>query len=388
MSTVVVGCDVNNSRDHEVQNTVCKALEKAGHKVEKLPVDSNEFATYDWGERGRNPRGKIGVYIIADGIFSIADRYNNSGGFKYAYFIIRGDLGRPRMKTRKDFETRPIGADGDCTGICNKLRGKSFVEINKIVKKKCWVVFGRNGKEMADELIKAMGGDTSTSSSSSSKSNSASSSGSTIKEALKKATSKWDGDVEIRLIGDTVHVNKIKDPTTTKLVINENDNALYDNINVTDINPGTINHLTCTYKNYDLTLKDDLLIKRFGKIKKKIACPSSIKSLKEAEAFLQREFNKIRRNDGRSVECKLVGDTKWREGVWVRVFLPSYFIDDYMYISKCSHDEDANGPWTASLTLVDYPPSFGADNSSSNSDKSSSKSKSKSKTKSKSSGNK
>ena len=152
MSTVVVGCDVNNSRDHEVQNTVCKALEKAGHKVEKLPVDSNEFATYDWGERGRNPRGKIGVYIIADGIFSIADRYNNSGGFKYAYFIIRGDLGRPRMKTRKDFETRPIGADGDCTGICNKLRGKSFVEINKIVKKKCWVVFGRNGKEMADEL--------------------------------------------------------------------------------------------------------------------------------------------------------------------------------------------------------------------------------------------
>ena len=352
MATVVVGCDLNNGNDHKVQNTVCKALEKQGHKVEKLPVDSNEFATYDWGERGRNPRGKIGVYIIADGIYSIADRYSNSGGFKYAYFIIRGDLGRPRMKTRKDFETRPIGADPDCKGICAKIQGKSFPEINKIVKKKCWV-------------------------------------GSTIKEALKKATSKWDGDVEIRLIGDTVHVNKIKDPTTTKLVINENDNALYDNITVTDINPGTINHLTCTYKNYDLTLKDDLLIKRFGKIKKKIACPSSIKSLKEAEAFLQREFNKIRRNDGRSVECKLVGDTKWREGVWVRVFLPSYFIDDYMYISKCSHDEDANGPWTASLTLVDYPPSFGADTSSSNSDKSSSKSKkSKSKTKSKSSGNK
>ena len=56
-----------------------------------------------------------------------------------------------------------------------------------------------------------------------------------------------------------------------------------------------------------------------------------------------------------------------------------------MYISKCSHDEDANGPWTASLTLVDYPPSFGADTSSKSS---SSKSKTKSKTKSKSSGNK
>jgi len=382
LSTVVVGCDVNQGNDSQVQNTVCKALEKQGHTVEKLAIKPGPFAAYDWGEKG-NPRGKIGVYIIADGIFSIADRFANPAGFKYVYFIIRGDLvDRPRMRTRKDFETRPIGADADCTGVCSKIKGKTFTQMNEIVKKKCYIVFGTDAQEMADELIKAMGGDTSSSSSKSKEST-----GSSIKEALKKAVSKWDGEVEIRLVGDTVYVNKIKDPTTTKLVINEYDNALYDNVNVTDVNPGTINHLTCTYKKYELTLKDDLLIKRFGKIKKKIACPSNIKSLKEAEAFLQREFNKIRRNDGRSVECKVVGDTKWREGVWVRVYLPSYFIDDYMYVSKCSHDEDGNGPWTASLTLVDYPPSFGGDTSSSKSS-SKSKSKSKSKTKSKSSGDK
>lgn len=386
MSTVVVGCDKNQSNDSKVQNTVCKALEKQGHKVEKLTIGPGYFANYDWGKTG-NPKGKIGVFLIADGITAIADHFDNPNGFKYVYFIIRGDLGRPKMDSRKDFENNPIGKDwhGDCTSkSCNKLAGKNYTQMNEICKSKCHMVFGTTADEMASEVIKAMGGETSDSSS-----ESKSSTGSTIKEALKKAVSKWDGDVEIRLIEDTVYVNKIKDPTTTNLVINENDNALYNNINVTDINPGTINHLTCTYKNYDLTLKDDLLIKRFGKIEKKITCPSSIKSLKEAEAFLQREFNKIRRNDGRSVECKVVGDTKWREGVWVRVFLPSYFIDDYMYISKCSHDEDGNGPWTGSLTLVDYPPSFGADNSSSNSDKSSSKSeKSKSETESESSGDK
>jgi len=363
MSTVVVGCDTNNGNDHKVQNAVCKALEKQGHKVEKLTIGPGYFANYDWRKHGKNPSGKIGVYIIADGIFSIADHYNNSNGFKYCYFIIRGDLGRARMKTRKDFETRPIGADADCTGICNQIKGKTFPEMNKICKKRCHIVFGTNGEEMANELIKAMGGEVDSSSSS----KSSGSTGSSIKEALKKAVSKWDGEVEIRLVGDTVHVNKIPNPTSTNLVINEYDNALYDNVNVTDVNPGTINHLTCTYKKYELTLKDDLLIKRFGKIKKKIACPSNIKSLKEAEAFLQREFNKIRRNDGRSVECKVVGNTKWREGVWVRVYLPSYFIDDYMYVSKCSHDEDGNGPWTASLTLVDYPPSFGGDTSSTSS---------------------
>ena len=361
MSTVVVGCDVNNSRDHEVQNTVCKALEKAGHKVEKLPVDSNEFATYDWGERGRNPKGKIGVYIIADGIYSIADRYNNSGGFKYAYFIIRGDLGRPRMKTRKDFETRPIGADPDCTGICARIRGKSFPEINKIVKKKCWVVFGRNGNEMASELIKAMGGDLSTSSSSSkSKSKSTGSTGSTIKEALKKAVSKWDGEVEINLRGDTVYVNKIKDPTSTKLVLNEYDNIIYDSISATDVIPTTVNTLILNYKSYELKLTDNTLIKRFGVVKQTIKAPNTVKSLDDAKKYLNREWNKIRRNNGRQVELKVNGDMKWQTGKWVRTFIPSLFIDDYMYISKTSHEEDGTSNWTVSLTLVDYPPSFGA----------------------------
>ena len=357
MSTVVVGCDENNSNDHKVQDTVAKALEKQGHKVEKLAIDAGPFADYSYSKKAK---GKIGVYIIADGIFSIADLTFGSTNFKYAYFIIRGDLGRPRMKTRKDFETRPIGRDSDCTSICDKIAGKSFSEMNKICKKKCQIVFGTTAKEMANELIKAMGGDTS-SSSSSSKSSKTSSSGSTIKEALKKAVSKWDGEVEINLRGDTVYVNKIKNPTSTTLVINEYDNAVYDNINVTDVNPGTINHLTVTYKKYDLTLKDDTLIKRFGKIKKKIACPSTVKSLSEAEDFLQREFNKIRRDDGRSVELKVVGNSKWRTGKWVRVFLPSYFIDDYMYIVKSSDDEDGSNNWNTSLTLVDYPPSFGAD---------------------------
>ena len=52
---------------------------------------------------------------------------------------------------------------------------------------------------------------------------------------------------------------------------------------------------------------------------------------------------------------------KWQTGKWARVFIPSLFIDDYMYISKVSHEEDGTSNWTVSLTLVDYPPSFGAE---------------------------
>jgi hypothetical protein len=31
-----------------------------------------------------------------------------------------------------------------------------------------------------------------------------------------------------------------------------------------------------------------------------------------------------------------------------------------MYITKTSHEEDGTGNWLTGLTLVDYPPSFGA----------------------------
>lgn len=360
MSYVVVGCDVNQGNDSEVQNTVAKALEKQGHTVEKLAIKPGPFAAYDWGENGKNPRGKIGVYIIADGIFSIADRYNNPNGFKYVYFIIRGDLvDRPRMRTRKDFETRPIGADGDCTGICEKIRGKTFVEIDKIVQKRCRVLFGANAKEMADELIKAMGGETSE------KKSKSSDTGSSIKESLKKAVKKWDGEVEIRLVGDTVYVNKIPDPTSTKLTLSENDNVLYDSVTVNDVAPDTINTLILTYKGYELKLTDSSLINRFGKITKKITAPSSVKSLDVAKQHLNREWNKIRRNNGRQVELKVPGDPKWQSGKWVHVFLPSFFINDYMYITKISSDEDGTGNWSINLCLVDYPPSFTSEEASS-----------------------
>ena len=45
-------------------------------------------------------------------------------------------------------------------------------------------------------------------------------------------------------------------------------------------------------------------------------------------------------------------------GKWCRVYLPSFNIDDYMYIIKVSQEDD-DGNWVCSLALVDYPPSLG-----------------------------
>ena len=58
------------------------------------------------------------------------------------------------------------------------------------------------------------------------------------------------------------------------------------------------------------------------------------------------------------MECQTVGSNVWKNGEWVKVYLPSFNINGYMYISRVSQAMDS-GDWTSNLTLVDYPPGWG-----------------------------
>lgn len=350
MSTIVLGCDINSSNDKKCQDTIAKILEKAGHTVEKLAIGPGKFSSYDWGKNGKKPKGKIGVFLIASGITAIADHYDNPNGFKYVYFGIRGDLKLPRLSTMEEFKKSPIHKDkhGDCTSkSCNKLNGKTYPQMNEITKNKCIAVFGTTCKELGENILKEMGGDASSSSSSNSSS--------TIKEALCEVLYGWNSDVECYLKDDTIYINRIPDPTTAKLRLVEDENVLYESINVTDINPDIVNKLIVKWKGYQFTLKDDARIKRFGEIKKTIT--SNAKNEKTAIAFAYREWNKLLKNSGRQLNCKVDGDPKWKIGQWVRVYIPSFELDGYMYIIRCSHTDDSD--WNTSLTLVDYPPDLG-----------------------------
>ena len=364
MSTVVLGCDDNDGKNAEWQNTVAKALEDAGHTVEKLPIDPTPFGQYSYGEAGYNPRGKIGVYIMADSLVSVADLAFGGTSFKYAYFIIRMDLNKPRMSQPEHFNTSPIGRDGDCTSVCDHLAGKTYAQMNEICKDKCQCTWGRNPKEGAENLIKTMGGEVA-SSSSTSKSN-----GSSIKSAIKQVLYGWNGDVECYLKDDTIHIHKIRDPTSAKLKLIEDVNVFLDSISVTDIDPNTPNKLIVKWKNNSFIIKDAARIKRFGEVSKTIK--SSNKTEKDAVAFAYHEWNKLLKNDGRKLECKVDGAPKWRIGQWVRVYIPSFDLNGYMYLTKVSHDDD--GKWKTNLTLEDYPPDLGEKPSENSSKKASSSS--------------
>lgn len=360
MANIILGCDLNKaSEDKKTQKTIAKKLEKAGHKVELAPIGPGP--TQNLMGKKKN-KGKVVVMLVngAD-LQTYKDFYvGMTKGYyhtKYAYFGLEGWISPETCscKGAKTAKLRKAHDDHSSASFTADIVGMTTEQVMEKYKSKIAYACGSSVEELGNNLVNVIGGG-STSSSKSSEST-----GGSIKEALKKAVSKWDGDVEIRLVEDTVYVHKIKDPTSTKLQISEYDNALYDNITVTDVNPGTVNHLTLKYDNYDLTLQDKNLIKRFGKISQTINADKTVKDLKTAKSFLNREWNKIRRDDGRQVECKVQGSLSYKPGLWVRVFLPSYFIDDYMYITKVSNDEDGTNNWTTNLTLVDYPPSFGVE---------------------------
>ena len=144
--TFVIGLDKNASpsADHAFQNGVARVLQKAGHTVEKLARDPNEFAKYSY--YNSSAKNKIGIYIIAAGTYSIADYYygatKTGHTFKYAYFGIRADLGlRPRNQS--EFDSSRIGADADCPAwLCAKIKGMTFPEMNNKLKDRVNIVWG------------------------------------------------------------------------------------------------------------------------------------------------------------------------------------------------------------------------------------------------------
>jgi len=359
MADIIMGCDRNKpSQDKKNMKTIAKLLEKAGHEVKILSVGPGNLQEE---MRKKSSKGKVAVFLVngAD-LQTYKDFYKGMApkGYyhtKYCYFGCQGYLNKRTMTCQgtKTVKLKKAHDDDSSKSFTADIVGLTTAEVMEKYKSRISYACGSSVQELGNNLVQVIGGGTNTSGSSKE------SSGSSIKEALKKAVAPWDGDVEIRIVGDTVYVNKIPDPATATLEITEYDNAIYDSITVTDINKNTVNSLSLTYKNQILNIKDSTLIKRFGTISKKITAPKTVKSLSQAKTHLRREWNKIRREDGRSVECKVPGSTKWKSGRWVRVYLPSYFIDDYMYITKTSDSEDSNGDWTTNVTLVDYPPSFG-----------------------------
>ena len=92
-----------------------------------------------------------------------------------------------------------------------------------------------------------------------------------------------------------------------------------------------------------------------------------IDNYEDALAFANTEWNKIKRDNGHTLECQTIGSPNWRTGEWCKVYMPSFDIDDYMYITITSQSSEG-GEWGTNLTLKDYPPGWGKEDLTENTD--------------------
>ena len=389
--TVVLGCDDNGVNDAAFMNAVKSKLESAGYTVEPLGIAPGPFANYSYSS---SAQGKYGVYLMADSIVSIADYSGatggaNSGGrsFKMAVFGIRTDV-IPKLKG-DGFSKYPIRPDGDCTSVCDKIANHTYPEIEEICKQDTRIVSGSTGEEMGDAVVAALGGKTT---------EEGGSSASTIKDAIKEVMSAWDGEVEAYVRDMKMYIHKIKLPEEDcKLVLSEGLNIESRSISVKDYCPNNTNKLVVHWQGgEDIIIQDNTRIERFGEKVKEVDAIKRVltdnaesdktkndtnnttatstdtkeeskdkgyeevpaETYEEALEYARLEWNRCKREDCHEIELSTTGGDEWQQGRWVRVYIPSFNIDGYYYISRVSENEGTND-WKASLSLVEYPPSFG-----------------------------
>ena len=358
MSDYWVCCDNIDGNENSRINALCEALKKNGHNATNGGVGPNTIQSHGLTSASK---GQIGVFIVggSDAGMYVDFRDGLKRGYyhyKYMWVVFASETATTdKWITCNGLANTPLvrAHDDNYSGSNIESVGssaKSFFDANK---EYIGYACGKKGCSFDDVIQNflngANAGDT----------NSDSSSGSTIKSAICDVMYNWDGEAELFIRDETVYIHKIKSPLKAELSLIEGENIHLNSITINDYNPSTVNYLTCIFEDYELTIQDESRIKRFGKVPSEVSIGEDVKNLEDAKEFLQREWNKLQRDNDHSLECTVRGNSKWQVGEWCRVYLPTFNLDGFMYIINMSQDDSASDKWNCKLTLVDYPPSFG-----------------------------
>ena len=411
MTNYVVGCDNIDGKEQSYIDTISQILEEAGNTIEKRPVGPGYVQGY--GKTSASS-GKTAVFIVGgsdggtyqDFVYGIGTQgyyHYDLCWFAFTSWIGNSWITEDGLKNTPLVRAHDDNFSTDVSGFVGKTAVQYFSENSQYIK----MAYGDTPEEVAKMILN--GGEDS---------DDEGSSASTIKEALKELLSYWDGDVECRVEGDTCYVRKIPTPNEEEaLQLRLGENILVDAITIHDYYPDTTNFLTVTWANGDpIVFRNEKLISRFGEKSEEVEATKKVtvttteevpvdstdtttedltdtstdtsedtstdastedtttetetktttkteevpvETYEEALEFAENYWHKILRDDGHSLECKIIGTPAWKQGMWVKVYLPIYDLDDFMYISKINHSSAEGDVWTSSLTLVDYPPGFG-----------------------------
>ena len=410
MGSYYVCADNIDGKENSYINALCDALKKKGHTAVNGGIGPNTVQSHGLSS---SANGQIGVFIVggSDAGMYVDFRDGVKRGY-YKYKMMWAVFASNTATTDKWITCNGLANtplvrawDDNYSGGSIESVGqtaKAYFDANKEYIRYACGKLGCSFEDVIQNFLAGggMGNDN----------DGGETSASSIKDAIKEVMSFWDGEVECYVREDTMYIHKIKEPQgNTELLLAEGINIASDSITITDYNPDTVNFLTVHWPGgEDIVLRDEKLIERFGEkpleldaVKKvvsentdttstSIATTATtdtdtestdtdintdeteetstastttyeevpVDTYEEALSFANVEWAKIKRDDGHTVECKTVGSENWEVGQWCRVYVPSFDLDQYMYISRVSQSEADSG-WDCNLGLTDYPPSLG-----------------------------
>lgn len=368
-----ISSDKINKKEHSYMNSLAKALKERGHTVKVGVVDPN--GTQHFGTK-TSSKGWVGVHIqggcaletFSDLCYGVKRGYYH---YDYIYCLGSSEFTNNKHISSKVMNEKHTYTEPDVASMKKYTYGKTPNEINEYWKKQGQVCYNDKWQGCID-FICGEGG-----SNESSKNNTASTTIMNYKDMLKDLTKIWDGEVEIKIENDTVNINKINTKPTT--LAKEGVNIITGSLNLSDYNNNTVNTLICKYDNdkKQIVIRDEYLLNRFGEVtstvkaidiveekidkKKTKQVKKSITKYDEALDFAKKEWNKLKRDDGHTIELKVVGDYRFRVGEYCEVYIPRFNESINMCISKVSHSLSSNSEWETNLNLVDYTPSLKKD---------------------------
>lgn len=267
MAEYYVCSDNIDGKENSRIEALCKALEKNGHTAHNGGVGPNTIQSH--GQTSAS-KGQIGVFICGGVDIQVFWDFVQGIGSYYHYkrfiYVYASDTATTdKWLTCNGAKNTPTvqAHDDNYSGGRGDAIGKTVHEYCSEHKDKIWYACGSMGcsfDEVIENFLKGAGAGDSESKKTSK--------GGTIKEALQKLLTYWDGEVECYIRGNEVHVNKIRDPKKyCSSILKEGVNVFADSVNLTDINPNTTNYLEVVWTGGTITIKDDNLIKRFGVVK-------------------------------------------------------------------------------------------------------------------------
>jgi hypothetical protein len=385
MSEYIVGADNIDGKEQSYISTVIQKLEAKGHTCQNVGVGPNHMQATGLSA---SSTGKIGVFIVGGSdigtyVDFVSMMKRGAYHYKYVWFCFASNTATTdKWITCNGLANTPmVRAHDDNFSSSSSIApyigkpAKAYFDANK---QYIYYVCGAKGCSFDEIANRLANGDDS---------DDEGSSASTIKEAIKEVMSAWDGEVEAYVRDMKMYIHKIKLPEQDcNLVLSEGLNIESRSISIKDYCPNNTNKLVVHWNGGDdIVIQDNSRIERFGeKVKeldaiKRVLTDNAAKkdsdsddesttdkgyeevpaeTYEEALEFAHLEWNRCKREDCHEIELNTAGGSEWQQGKWVRVYIPSFNIDGYYYISRVSENMNAN-EWKSSLTLVDYPPSFG-----------------------------